>query len=221
MDKSYKLYICLLTLLLSVSCVNAQETLGAFYFVTDNSLSGNKGTGVQNISLIPNHTTISSTKTPLERGEIDDGTFLVQDGVLYLDRKDWKSAAGQNIWHKTELNQTGPFLISITADEDHDLEIHTFSLTQVSSMKKFESDGSIFFVLHEDGSALRSDQASVAAGKTRTANAHFDIEKYNSENVKIQAGQTKVFNLRFNTNKMDSQHILDNFLIKGIATKVK
>lgn len=208
--------------LVSVSFVHAEvRTLGAFYFQGSGSLTGNVGTGVDQMELVVNGTTPSQIHLdPLTEGKIDEGTYLVRDGVMYLDRTGWKNAQGENLWAKTEVNKPGPFTLIITAAEDSNLILSEIRFTHLAEKGNFKSSHSIFYAAHDAGSVARSSQGAASHLNNKEAVARFSRGKAATGNVVIPAGQSAVLHLRFNTTNQKSQHIIDELKIRGISESV-
>lgn len=195
MEKIFSLFLASTLGVFSLTQVYAQTIdLASFTFATDfRAINNESGFTVSDFTFTNGTQSITNTNPTID-GFIDDQSYLVSDGKLFIDRF---SGFGSNV-----------ATITVTADAGKDVQIDGLRLSHNNGLGAFNSDTLFAFSISNSSNTQQTSVQNLgASGGTKTAS--FDTS------VIVAAGTSHTFNIFFNSGSTTSQHVLDNIVLVG------
>jgi hypothetical protein len=178
----------------------AENRLLAEFDFSNGLAASTTAVGVASAELISTDYSESVADKDPSDGVIDDNSFLVSNGILYMKR-------GSASWGFR--NPEGPFEIRVTASDEHDVRVESLSVELLIEAGGFRNQQLV--VRFGSLSGLKVVHGESVQLNTGRRSAIITLK----EPVLINAGQSARFCIDFNSGDMDSSHLLNSISVQG------
>lgn len=191
---------------LAIASLSAQSELFTFGFDAGSSRSATLAQSGFSVGNIFTNLPVSQTLTnPLVDGAIDDGTILITESLLFVER-----GPGLSFSSSTPISS-----FTITADANTQVDISGFSLQGIEVRGAFRTDNTIFVGIGENGTVASTTSGTDLAPFTTSTNG-----RTLTDGITIAAGETKTIDIFINSGSTTSRNILNTFRFLGTTTTV-